>query len=181
MDNGASSYRRYLDGDQAAFDQILTEYWTPLVGFLQSFLHDHHAAEDIAMDVFADLIVNPRRYNFKVSLKSYLFMLGRSRALNYLKRARHFPWVPMEDVPQAPSGQPIPEEQLLTAQRDAALRQALATLQPQLREAVYLCYLEGLSCEEAARIMGKSRKQVYNFLYRGKKELRAILESEDVL
>ncbi len=180
MENGASSYRRYLDGDKNAFDQILTEYWTPLVQFISGFVHDSHAAQDIAMDVFADLIVSPRRYDFRVSLKSYLFMLGRSRALNALKRKKRIPFTTLEEAIQAPSGEPAPEEQLLAASRNQALRAAVDALEPKLREAVYLCYLEELSCEEAARVMGKTRKQVYNYLYRGKARLRAILEKEDI-
>ena len=34
MDHGAGSYRRYLDGDEAAFDQLVTEYYDSLVSFL---------------------------------------------------------------------------------------------------------------------------------------------------
>ena len=33
-----------------------------------------HTAEDIAIMVFSDLVVNKHRYNFKVSFKTYLFI-----------------------------------------------------------------------------------------------------------
>ena len=38
-------------------------------------MQDYHTAEDLAMDVFSDLIVHRHRYNFKSSLKTYLFMV----------------------------------------------------------------------------------------------------------
>lgn len=85
MDNGASSYRRFLEGDESAFDEIMKELFDGLVFFIDRYVHDIHAAEDIAIDAFSDLVVNKHRYNFKVTLKTYLFMLGRSRALNYIK------------------------------------------------------------------------------------------------
>ncbi len=85
MDNGASSYRRFLEGDEGAFDEIMERYRDSLIFFIHRYVQDIHAAEDIAIDVFADLIVHPYRYNFKVQFKTYLFMLGRSRALNYIK------------------------------------------------------------------------------------------------
>ena len=85
MDNGARSYRRFLDGDKSAFDAIMHESFDSLVFFINRYVRDSHAAEDIAIDAFSDPIVHPHRYNFRVTLKTYLFMLGRSRALNYKK------------------------------------------------------------------------------------------------
>ncbi len=82
MDNGACSYRRFLEGDESAFDEIMKELFYSLVFFVNRYVKNVHAAEDIAMDVFSELIVHPRRYNFKVTLKTYLFMLGKSRALD---------------------------------------------------------------------------------------------------
>ena len=84
MDAAANSYRRFLDGDESAFEEIMQG----LVFFINGFVHDPHAAEDIAIDAFSDLVVHRHRYNFRVSLKTYLYMVGRSRALDYLRRRR---------------------------------------------------------------------------------------------
>ena len=75
MDNGASSYRRYLNGDEEAFREIVKEYFDNLVFFIDRYVQDTAAAEDIALDAFAQLVVNKHRYNFRVSLKTYLFMI----------------------------------------------------------------------------------------------------------
>ena len=53
MDNGASSYRRFLDGDESAFDDIMKELFYPLVFFVDRYVQDVHTAEDMAMDVFS--------------------------------------------------------------------------------------------------------------------------------
>lgn len=55
MDNGASSYRRFLDGDESAFNEIMEELFRSLVFFINGYVHDIHAAEDIAIDAFSDL------------------------------------------------------------------------------------------------------------------------------
>ena len=91
MDNGASSYRRFLDGDESAFESIMQELFHGLVFFLHGYVHDAQAAEDLAIDTFSDLIVHKHRYNFKVTLKTYLYMIGRSRALDYLRKKKRFP------------------------------------------------------------------------------------------
>ena len=179
MDSGAQNYRRYLDGEETAFDAIIEELYSPLVFFLRRFSVDLDTAEDIAMDVFAELVLHPRRYNFKVSLKTYLFMLGRSRALNYIKRRKKL--LPLSDAEHLIWEGPSLEELVLTDQRKRSVNRALAQLEENQRLAVHLVYFEQLSCGEAAKVMGKSTKQVYNLLYRAKQALRTILEEEDGL
>ena len=181
MDNGASSYRRYLDGDESAFDEIIKEYFDNLVFFLNRYVHDLAAAEDIAMDAFADLIVNRHRYDFRVSLKTYLFMLGRSRALNYIKHRGKISITELSDAQQQPAEQLSLEEMLLADERRRAVSAALEQLSEELRVAVHLVYFEEMSCDDAARVMKKNRKQVYNLLYRAKNTLRSILGEEGEL
>ena len=45
MDNGASSYRRFLDGDEHAIDEIMEELFFPLVFFINRYVQDVPAAE----------------------------------------------------------------------------------------------------------------------------------------
>ena len=175
MDNGASSYRRFLDGDERAFDRMMEELFYPLVFFIDRYVQDIHTAEDIAMDVFSELIVHRHRYHFKVSLKTYLFMLGRSRALDCLRHRKVMNTVELSEAVQVDDGSPALEELVLTDERKRAVNDALAQLPEQLRTAVHLIYFENLSYEEAAKVMKKNRKQVDNLLYRAKKELRIIL------
>ncbi len=179
MDNGASSYRRYLNGDEEAFRQIVKEYFDNLVFFIDRYVHDYAAAEDIAIDAFTELIVHKHRYNFKVSLKTYLFMIGRSRALDYIKHRGKLQMVELTEA-EAAEG-PSLEEIILADQRKRAVHEALAQLSDELRVAVHLVYFEQLSCDDAARVMKKNRKQVYNLLYRAKNALRTILGEEGEL
>ena len=175
MDNAASSYRRFLNGDETAFDDIMRELFDPLVFFIDRFVCDTAAAEDIAIDAFSDLIVHPHRYNFKVTLKTYLYMIGRSRALNYIKRRGRFS---MEELSAETEAQPSPEEIFLADERRRAVSAAVAALPEDMRAAVHLVLLEELSYAEAAKVMKKNEKQIDNLLYRAKKELRTILEEE---
>ena len=97
MDTAASSYRRYLSGEEEAFDEIVKELFDPLVFFVDRYVQDLSAAEDIAIDAFTEQVVHKHRYNFKVSLKTYLFMLGRSRALDYLRKKKRRREVPLTE------------------------------------------------------------------------------------
>ena len=181
MDNGASSYRRFLDGDESAFDDIMRELFDKLVFFIDRYVHDIHAAEDIAVDVFSDLVVNKHRYNFKVTLKTYIFMLGRSRALNYIKHRKIIDFVGISENDKASSENEMLEAIVLEDERKRIINNALDSLTDDMRAVVHLIYFEDLSYDEAARVMKKNRKQVDNLLYRAKKELRTILGKDEVL
>ena len=157
MDNGASSYRRFLDGDESAFDE--------------------------AIDTFSDLVVNRRRYNFKVTLKTYVFMLGRSRALNYIKHRKKLTFEELSEAENISDDREILEESVLADELKFTVNDALRELPEDMHTAVHLVYFEGLTYEEAAKIMKRSRKQVDNLLYRAKKELRNIIgkDGEELL
>ena len=178
MDNGASSYRRFLDGDESAFDELMKAYFRSLVFFLDRYVHDTYAAEDLAIDAFSDLIVHKRRYNFKVSFKTYLFMIGKSRALNYLKHRKVIEFTELSEAQNLPDDEKELAETVLADERKRAVNEALAKLPQDMREAVHLIYFEEMTYDEAARVMGKKRKQVDNLLYRAKKGLRGLLGEE---
>ena len=177
MDNGACSYRRYLDGDEEAFNEIVNDLFDNLVFFINRYVQDLPTAEDIAIDTFTDLIVHKHRYDFRVSLKTYVFMIGRSRALTWLKRRK--PTVALEQVGDLSDDDF--EERVLLKEQSRVIHEALAGLPHDMRIAVHLVYFEDLSYEDAARVMKKTKKQIDNLLYRAKKELRTILRKEEVL
>ncbi len=180
MDNGASSYRRFLSGDEGAFEEIVKDYRDSLTFFINSIVHDAAAAEDIAIDVFTYLVVHPERYNQKTSLKTYLFMLGRSRAIDHLRRRLRQKETAIDEVQQLADSTCL-EEAVLADERSRAVNRALGELPDDMHTAVHLIYFEQLSYREAAAVMKKSTKQVDNLVYRAKARLRTALEREGEL
>ena len=181
MDNGASSYRRYLNGEESAFDDIMKELFDGLVFFVNRYVRDTGVAEDIAIDVFAELVAHPGRFNFKVTLKTYLFMLGRSRALNYIKRRNKVQTIDLDEVENEVIERVLLEDKILADEKKRIVNAALDKLPEEMKVVIHLIYFEELSYEEAAKIMKKNKKQVDNLLYRAKKELRTILGKEGEL
>ena len=125
MDNGASSYRRFLDGDESAFEDIMKELFHGLVFFIDGFVHDTHAAEDIAIDTFSDLVVHRHRYNFKVTLKTYLYMVGRSRALDYIKHRKVIEFTELSEL-QTVADDEVLEETVLKSEQKRRIHAALS-------------------------------------------------------
>ena len=175
MDNGESSYRRYLEGDENAFDDIQRMYFDRLTLFADRYLHDVAAAEDVAIDTLLQLIIHKKRYNFKTSLKAYLYTIALNRAVNVLKtRGRFVHAESAEDVADRESL----EQSVITNERKRRLNAALETLPEDVRRALFLVYYEEFSYKEAAAVLGCNRKRIDNLVYRGKAILKDILEKE---
>lgn len=182
MDNGESSYRRFLDGDESAFDDIMKKLFRNLVFFINRYVNDIYAAEDIAIDAFSELIVHKHRYNFKVSLKTYLFMLGRSRAIDYIRHKKVFDLVELSAAEALADEKQVLEEIILKDERKRTVNEAVERLPDNMRDVIHLIYFEDMTYDEAAKVLKKSKKQIDNLLYRAKKELRIILgEDGDLL
>ena len=75
MDQGAASYRRFIDGDRDAFGEVIDLYRESLIFFIHRYVNDMDTAEDLAEDVFVELIVHPERFGEKSSLKTYVFAI----------------------------------------------------------------------------------------------------------
>ena len=102
-------------------------------------------------------------------------MIGRSRALNYIKHRKKFAQADISENEDLPDEAPSPEDTVLCDERKREINSAIADLSEDMRIAVHLVYFEELSYEEAAKVMNKNAKQIDNLLYRAKNTLRAAL------
>jgi len=185
--NGEECFRRFLEGDGSGFEDVVDLYRDYLIYFINRYVHDMGAAEDLAADMFAVLYVDKNRYHFKVSLKTYLFAIGKHRAINYLKKSARAVPMDTEGLEAAAGdaggggGSPedgSPEEIYIKDERDKQIDAALEKLHEEYRAVLHLLYFEGLTYEEAARVLGKSKKQIDNLAYRAKRALKAMLERD---
>ncbi len=175
MDNGECSYRRYLNGDENAFDDIQNMYFDRLTLFADRYLNDIAAAEDVAIDTLLQLIIHKKRYNFKTSLKTYLYTIAHNRAVNVLKaRSRSNSAVMAEDT----ADRLDLEQVVLETERAKALYKALHKLPADMEKALHLVYFEQLSYKDTAKILGCTVKKVDNLLLRGKAIIKSTLEKE---
>ena len=177
MTNGESSYRRFLAGDENAFVEIVDEYRESLIFFLYRYVGDLHAAEDLAEDVFVEVLLHPKRFRFQCALKTWLFAIGRNKAVDFLRKTSRLHSVPLDEADRLADGRSL-EEAVLDSEEKRQLNRAMEEIPEDYRMALHLVYFEELSHEEAARVMKKNRKQVENLVYRGKQSLRKILERE---
>ncbi len=178
MNNGETNYRRFLNGDDQGIVEIIKDYKDPLILFINGYVHNIHVAEDLAEDVFFGLVVKKPKFTPKHSFKTWLFTIGRNRALNALrKKSKHVAFHQNNKATLQKDQQDL-EQSYMKEQEKLVLHHAIQELLPQYSEVLYLAYFELLSIPEIADVTKKSVKQVSNLLYRAKNSLKESLEKE---
>ncbi len=176
------AYLRFLSGEMDAFDSIMTELHIPLIRFIQRYVKNVTVAEDLAEDSFVEILMHRERFNFKVKLKTYLFTIGRNKAIDYLRKSKRFvPFALEDEYLPVPLTQASPEDELLAKEQREKIVNMVREVKGDQGMALYLVLVEDLSHDEAARVMKKSRKQIENLLFQGRRKIRANLEQEEVL
>ncbi len=171
MDGAEELYRRFLDGDTSAFEKIVMMYRENLIFFLSRTV-DPHTAEDIAEDAFVELLLHPKRFNFSVSLKTYLFAIARHKASTHRKKRLR----EAEIDENSDYGCGSVESAVIDSDEKRRLYEAIEKLPGDKRVAVTLFYFENMSYAEIAGITGKKTRQVETALVAARKLLKEYME-----
>ena len=174
---GASSYRRFQQGEQTALDQILVAYSDSLVRFAYSLVHDSAAAEDIAAESIAILLTTYKKFRDDGHMRAYLYGIARHKAMDYLRLHRYM--VPLEDVENVLGGGDL-EMDVLRKERNQAIYRTIQALPEQYRQVLQLTYFDEFAPKDIAAILRKNQKQIYNLLARAKVALKELLEKEGI-
>lgn len=178
MENGASSYHRFLQGDNSALEELVTRYSDAVVRYAYCFVHSAAVAEDIAEDAFAALIVKRKKLQSDSDFAAYLFRTARNKCIDHLRKhdGRTVPLCDAENVLTCESA----EYDAFKSARDRKIYAALQILPEQYRETLYLTYYAGFSADELCEATHNGKKRVYNLLARAKAALKEILIKEGI-
>ncbi|MBR5410023.1 MAG: sigma-70 family RNA polymerase sigma factor [Clostridia bacterium] len=178
MEDGNGAYRRFLAGEDDAIAQLVAEYRRGLYHYLLGLVHDPELADDLTEDTFVKLLVKRPRNTETCSFRTWLYTIGRNLAVDHFRRQGRRREIRFEDFSFMDWALPSASE-LYDAQTDAStLNLCMERLPDQQRQALYLRFFEDFSIEELAKIMGLSRHNASQLVYRAKKSLKEELLKE---
>ena len=173
-------YIRFLNDDSEEALRILFEkYKSSLTMFLYGIVGNEDDAEELMMDTFAVLVSKTAHYSVRkdAEFKTWLFAVARNQARNHLRRRKRFFDMTDDALESQPDDfQNQPEYVILREEKNQKLWQALKVINSDYRQVLYLMYFEDMQLDEIARIMKKTKKQVYNLSARAKASLKKTLE-----
>lgn len=178
MDNGASSYLRFLDGNDDGIVEIIKDYKDGLMLYLNTYVQNIHIAEDLMEDTFVRIVVKKPHFSGKSSFKTWLYAIGRNIAVDYVRKHANISEIGSEDVAAVLSDEEDVTNQYLRDEQRIIVHEALKKINEEYRRVLYLIYFENFNIKEAASIIKKSYKQTENLVYRAKQSLKKQLEKE---
>ena len=153
---------RVQAGDRRAFDVLVSKYQRRLMRLVSRLVHDPAEAEDVVQETFIKAYRALRHFRGDAAFYTWLYRIGINTAKNYLlTQGRRTPTSSDTDAEQAESfddgnrlrDNNTPESVLASKQIAATVNAAMDVLPIELRTAIVLREIEGLSYEEISEIM----------------------------
>ncbi|MCK5382908.1 MAG: RNA polymerase sigma factor RpoE [Gammaproteobacteria bacterium] len=148
-------------GDKQAFDVLVLKYQNKIIQLVNRYVHDTDEARDVAQEAFIKAYRAIGRFRGDSAFYTWLYRIAINTAKNYLVASGRRP--PRSDIDAQDAEQyegasglreyGTPERLLMRDEIQAAIAEAIDALPDDLRTAITLRELEGLSYEEIAQTM----------------------------
>jgi RNA polymerase sigma-70 factor (ECF subfamily) len=173
-------YERFLilrcqAGDAAGFEELVGLHNARLWYYVRKLWGDVHGAEDLLQDVWFDVFRGLPRLTEPGAFRAWLYRIARLRVFRQLRK-RRVGWVPLIETDRV---QDEPADDEFTPEDAARIHVALGELVIEHREVIVLRFLEEMSYEEIAQVVGCPVGSVRSRLHYAKRALRVALERTD--
>ena len=149
-------------GDKRAFELLVEKYQRKLARLISRLVRDPGEVEDVTQEAFVKAYRALPSFRGDSAFYTWLYRIGINTAKNYLvalgRRAPTSTEVEAEEAEGYESGELLrdintPESLLLTKEIGTTVNAAIESLPEELRSAIQLRELEGMSYEEIAKLM----------------------------
>ena len=159
-------------GDREAFRLLFETYKDRVFSIaVYSFAGDQAAASDVTQQIFLKLMTNINQFRGDSQFTTWLYRMVANACIDeQRKRKRFLPFgEPM--LPRGAIKTALQERQVARGELSDAVKLAIAEMKPEFRLPILLRYIEELSYEEIATVLGCSKGTVASRLNRGHKDL----------
>lgn len=183
---------RVQQGDKTAFDLLVRKYQHKIAGLISRYIADWSEVQDVAQETFIRAFRALANFRGDSQFYTWLYKIAVNTAKNHLVAQKRRP--PTDDVDagdaeQYASGERLrstdtPEHELLRQEIEQTVTATVARLPEELRAAITLREVDGLSYEEIAEAMGCPIGTVRSRIFRAREaidnQLRPLLENESI-
>ena len=171
-------------GDKHAFELLVSKYQRKLARLLSRFIRDSAEVEDVTQEAFIKAYRALPSFRGDSAFYTWLYRIGINTAKNYLvamgRRAPTTTDIDSEEAEDYEGGDQLrdlntPENELMSRQVAETVNQSLAGLPEELRTAITLREIEGLSYEDIANIMNCPIGTVRSRIFRAREAIAARL------
>lgn len=175
-------YQLFLEGDNTGFEQLVLKYKDHLIYFIHRYIKNLDIAEDIAQDVFVEVLIHKERFRLNSNFKTYIFAIGHHKVVDYIRKNNR--QIPVEDFTSLKEMEVWQQEEselekhVLQKEQNELLKRSIKVLKEDYQAAILMVDLEGMSYKEAANVLHKNVPQMKILIYRARKALKKVIEKE---
>ena len=171
-------------GDKKAFELLVSKYQRKLARLLSRFIRDPTEVEDVTQEAFIKAYRALPTFRGDSAFYTWLYRIGINTAKNYLvamgRRAPTTTEIDSEEAESYEDGDQLrdlntPENQMMSRQVAETVNQTLEQLPEELRTAITLREIEGLSYEDIANIMNCPIGTVRSRIFRAREAIASQL------
>ncbi len=179
-------------GDKRAFGLLVEKYQRKLGRLLSRMIRDQGEVEDVVQEAFIKAYRALPNFRNESAFYTWLYRIGINTAKNYLvamgRRPRAVPEIEVEDAENFEDGDELrtidtPETELMSKQVAKTVNDTVASLPEELRTAITLREIDGLSYEEIATLMncpiGTVRSRIFRARETIAEKLRPLLDTPE--
>ena len=186
--NDKELVKRAQKGEKAAFDTLVTKYHLKVVNLVTRFVKNADDAQDVAQEAFIKAYRGLKNFRGDSAFYTWLYRIAINSAKNYLvSQGRKSPAyaVDVEDAEHMESATNLkeydtPEGNMLTDEIEQTVYKAIKDLPEDLKTAITLRELEGMSYDEIANVMecpiGTVRSRIFRAREAIDKHLKPLLD-----
>lgn len=183
--------QRVQAGEKAAFDILVLKYQHKLVGIISRFVKDSMEVEDVAQEAFIKAYRGLKNFRGDSAFYTWLYRIGVNTAKNYLTSKGRRVSADGVDAQEAEQYEGVyelqehdtPEGVMVSEEVKHSVYNSIEQLPEDLKEAIVLRELEGMSYEEIAEAMscpiGTVRSRIFRAREAIEKKLRVLSGDED--
>ena len=171
---------RCLQGDDAAWETVVRFYGKRLFNLSYRYTGRKEEAEDLTQEILIRVYQNLKSYRPDAgSFQNWILRVARNLIIDHYRQVRRYPQTggsdQLEAAPVADDKMPDPER--TAEQREAAqfLEGGLQSLSPELKEAIILRDIEGMTYQDIADLLNVPEGTVKSRINRGRIELAKLL------
>ena len=181
---------RAQKGEQKAFEMLMSKYQRRLIRLISRFVKDEHEVNDVAQEAMIRAYRALPNFRGHSAFYTWLYRIAINTAKNFLVTSGKLPFVSAEtanedgdilDLSDQIADYHTPEAEMINREILQTVELTISHLPEDLRKAITLREMEGLSYEEIAKIMDCPIGTVRSRIFRAReviaKDLRPLLET----
>lgn len=162
-------------GDEGAYRELVERYTPRLTYYLRKLVPQRDRIDDLLQETWIDVFRQLPRLQAAAAFAVWVYRIAHGKAARDWRHQNRLPIEPVVTEPQIAEEDEAPFSPAQAERIHAALDQ----LVPEQREVLVLRFLENLSYEEIAQVVGRHVGTIRSRIHYGKQALRRILKTHD--